>query len=86
MKTSIMIVLWLLMSAAIAQDTLTAEDRNIPYPDVVPRPSDEAIRRALLEAYKRNGLSMVGIGSIDMSGEYSFNRPVLNGPIKGDRK
>jgi hypothetical protein len=89
MKIAAMIALLLSTTAAIAQDTLTKEDRSIPYPDVVQRPSDETIRRALMGAYERNGYSMVGMGSIDMSGEYSFDKPVLNGPIKtkkGDRK
>jgi hypothetical protein len=84
------IALLMLTTTAIAQDTLTKEDRSIPYPDVVPRPSDEQIRRALLRAYEINGYSMNGGATmIDMSREYSFDQPVLNGPIttkKRDRK
>jgi len=80
------IALLLLTTTAFAQGTLTPADRSIPYPDVVQRPSDEAIKRALLRAYERNGYSMVGgMRSIDMSNDdYKLDRPVST--KKGDRK
>ena len=54
-----------LLATAILLAAVPAFADDIP--DVVARPDDATIRAALLEGYRRNGNSMVGMGSIDVT-------------------